>query len=228
MNGDVVITWLLNAVPDPQTDERLPADVELLGALRRSVHSHGRHLVVLHDCLDEPNDDLTTFARCEPGGNPYWRRWALVGEFLRTRPRITRVWCVDGTDVLMLNDPFPQMAPGGLPDVLYVGSEDKHFGDGSDTDQWLRHHCPAFVEWFDRSEGDQVLNVGLVGGPATFVRQLAKFLAQAERTGDDYEMGAFNAYLRGMLSPPFVTGRPVHTPFLGWVTSDPECWWAHK
>ena len=231
--ADVVITWVLAAVPDPQRKgqaiDRIEANSSVIATLRESVHAHGRHLVVLHDCLDDADDELTTFVRCPPGGNPYWRRWWLTYQWLHLHAiHVDRAWCVDGTDARMLNDPFPHMAPAGFPGVLMVGSEDKYFGDGSDTDQWLHHHCPSMTAFFDRHEGDQVLNVGLVGGTVDDIAVLALKLAACELSGDDYEMGAFNAVVRGVSAPPFVTGAPVHTPFLSWATSDPECWWAHK
>ena len=226
--ADVVITWVLAAVPDPQTDKHIEANSSVLATLSESVHAHGRHLVVLHDCLDDADDELTTFVPCPPGGNPYWRRWWLTWAWLRLHREVTRVWCVDGTDVRMLNDPFPHMVPAGFPSVLMVGSEDKYFGDGSDTDQWLRHHCPSQATFFDSKKGEQVLNVGLIGGRAIDVEMLAYELWTREVSGDDYEMGAFNAVLRSVVAVPFVTGAPVHTPFLSWATADPECWWAHK
>lgn len=225
---EIVVTWLLNSAPDPQRGVHLPASVATIGALRDSVHAHGRHLVVLHDCLAADDDAQTTFVRCDPGGNPYWRRWELVVELL-LRPDVfdvvRKVWCVDGTDVEMLADPFPHTEMGRL----YVGSEDAYLGQPVDggTPTWLRNHCPSVARWLERHADLPVLNVGTVGGSVCDVLELAIAISDHEPWGDDYEMGVFNLLVRERWAGRFVTGHPVHTPFLR-NERTPGAWWRHK
>ncbi len=218
---DVVITWLLTGVPDPQRGTHLPSTVDTVGELRASVRGHGRHLVVLHDCLDEPDDDLTTFARVPVGSNPYFYRWRVTAWWLEAHPEVERVWCVDGTDVEMLNDPFPHMEPGRF----YVGSEEKTYRH-PDTGPWLRQHCPSVVPLLDQHPDQRILNVGTFGGDRGDVLEVARALADAEGDGDDWELGVFQSLMLTRF-PDHVTGPPVHTRFLaGERVSD--CWWRHK
>lgn len=223
---DVVITCLLTAVPDPQRKEYLPSDVAVIDELRRSVHRHGRRLIVLHDCLDEPDDELTTFVRVPKGGNPYWHRWRVIEAYLqRHADELRFVWCVDGTDVEMLNDPFPHMEFGDI----YVGSEDAQLGTPPDggTPTWLRGHCPSFTAWFAANPDEHVLNVGTVGSSCHWVMLLASLLEGREFDGDDYEMGAFNWLMRTTFASRLVTGHPVHSKFLA-NDRRSSAWWRHK
>jgi hypothetical protein len=215
MNG--VVTVLLTSQPDPQRRRHLPSDVAVIDELRRSVHAHGHHLTVLHDCLDEPDDERTAFVRVEPGGNPYWYRWALIADHLAGSDD-GLVWCVDGTDVEMLNDPFPHMVPG----VLYVGSEGERIGGAPFG--WLRSTAPSMSAWLGAHTHEMTLNLGVVGGDRATVRALAAALRDAESSGDAYEMGVFQRIARQFS---YETGPRIHTQFRAQDRSS-SAWWRHK
>lgn len=218
--SDVVLTWLLNSVPDPQRRTTLPGDVSVLKVLRDSVAAHDRHLVVLHDCLDEHDGQLTTFVRRPPGGNPYWYRWRLTADYLADHPEIERVWCVDGTDVEMLHDPFPHMQPG----ALYVGSEPSSLSGPAGP--WLRQHGASARKFIDDNPHLGVVNVGIIGGDRATVLDVAERLADLESTGDDYEMGAFQQLIHTEY-PDHITGPMVHTVFRAHDRTA-AAWWRHK
>lgn len=217
---DVVLTHLLNAVPDPQRRRVLPADVGLLAVLRDSVNAHGRPLVVLTDCLDEPDDDGATFVRVPPGGNPYFYRHRLSAMWLDNHPEVARAWCVDGTDVEMLHDPFPHMTPG----TVYVGSEPSLIGGPAGP--WLIQHGRSVTGWLRANAGLPVVNVGLIGGDRADVQAITAELAAREADGDDYEMGTFQQLIHDDY-PEHVTGPLVHTVFRANDRSAPA-WWRHK
>ena len=220
MTPDIVLTWLLNAVPDPQRRHRLPGDPGLLAVLRDSVNAHGRHLVVLTDCLDEPDDPGATFVRVDPGGNPYFYRWRLADYWLGNHPEVQRAWCVDGTDVEMLNDPFPHMTPG----TVYVGSEPSLIGGRAGP--WLKQHGRSAVAFLNEHGNLPVVNVGIIGGDRADVGAIAHALAEREALGDDYEMGTFQQLIYTDY-PDHVTGPQVHTVFRANDRSAPA-WWRHK
>lgn len=215
----VVLTHYLNAVPDPQRRTRLPADAGPLKVLRDSVAAHDRHLVVLHDCLDERDSGNTTFVRVPPGGNPYWYRWHLSRDWLDAHD-VDRVWCVDGTDVEMLHDPFRHMHPG----TLYVGSEPCNIGGRAGP--WLAQHGRSVRGWLADHGNLPVLNLGLVGGDRDIVRAVCAALADREADGDDYEMPAFQRLVHEDW-PDHVTGPQVHTVFRA-MDRDSPAWWRHK
>jgi len=219
----VVITTLLNGAPDPQRDgERWPADVHLLDELRASVHRHGHQLVVLTDCLDEPDDALTTFVRVASGANPYFHRWQVIADFIHGYIGVLGdapgfVWCVDGTDVEMLHDPFPHMVAG----VRYCGSESSVINFW-----WMVDNHPSVRDWLNTYDHLPLLNAGLLGGTAAGVWFVAATLATLSKCGDMTDMGQFNRIVHNAVTP-VVTGPEVHTELRAF-DRDSSAWWRHK
>ena len=218
--SDVVLTHLLNAVPDPQRRRHIGADAAVLDVLRESVEAHGRHLVVLTDCLGPMSADGTTYERVPPGGNPYFYRHRLSADWLAAHPEVQRAWCVDGTDVEMLHDPFPEMVSG----TLYVGSEPGNIGGRAGP--WLKQHGRSAVGWLAEHGNLPVVNVGLIGGDRAAVQAVTAELAARESLGDDYEMGTFQQLIHTEY-PDHVTGPLVHTVFRANDRTAPA-WWRHK
>lgn len=216
----MVLTHLLNAVPDPQRRQHIGADSAVLDVLADSIRAHGRHLVVLTDCLGPMSADGITYERVPPGGNPYFYRHRLTADYLEAHPGIERVWCVDGTDVEMLNDPFPHMTPG----TVYVGSEPSVIGGRAGP--WLNQHGRSAVHWMAEHGDRVVVNVGLIGGDRADVQAMTAELAAREALGDDYEMGTFQQLIHTDY-PDHVTGPLVHTVFRA-LDRDSPAWWRHK
>lgn len=212
---NVVITTLLTSTPDPQRGTFLASDTSVLETLRVSLRS--QHLVVLHDCLNERDTDRTTFVRVPPGQNPYFHRWQVIADYLNSRADLVLVWCVDGTDVRMLHDPFEHMRSTDL----YVGSEDSTVGV-----EWMRHHHPTWSPFIEANAGRRLLNAGLLGGTAWDVAHVASAIAKTWPVPDLTDMAAFNQVVYEDF-PHHVTGDVVHTPYKQYVKYA-KSWWAHK
>lgn len=213
-----ILTCLLTAQADPQRGTHLDSDVELLRTLSDSIHRHGHTLTVLHDCLDD-NDEVDTFVRVPAGGNPYFYRWRVIHDWLASNTLDTdRVWCVDGTDVEMLHDPFPHMEPS----IVYSGSE-----SGWPLG-WLRSHCRSRQRWYRRNQHRPFLNMGILGGQRTDIIDAARQLAESEADGDDWEIGAWQQIAWQTFGERVVTGEPVHTKFTAHDSEHPTAWWSHK
>lgn len=210
----MIITWLLNAQPDPQRGGRLPANVNVVGALAQSLRGH--RLTVLSDCLEPGTYGNIDVVRVEAGHNPYFHRWRVTADHLEMVPADRLVWCVDGTDVIMLNDPFPAMTPG----EVYVGSECTTVGC-----QWMMDFHPSRRDWLRANSDRVLLNAGLLGGCAADVRRYASLVAEDCAT-DLTDMAAFNE-IGYTAYPAHVTGRRVHTPYKSYARSG-DSWWAHK
>jgi hypothetical protein len=216
-----VLTCLLTSEPDPQRGRRWASDSGVLGTLRDSVVAHDRHLVVLHDGLTDRDGDLTTFTPVPPGGNPYWVRWAHYADWLARHPEAEWVWCVDGSDVEMLNDPFGRMRP----DRLYVGSEEELIG-GRRGGPWLhRGATPEVRGWLAANPDLPILNMGVLGGHRDIMQEAAGALAA--RAGEsDWEIGAFQPIAYEQFAGRVVTGPMVHTRFH--ANERTAAWWRHK
>jgi N-terminal domain of galactosyltransferase len=226
--GNVVLTTYLAAQPDPQRGTRWTPDDSQLDELRQSVQRHGRRLVILHDCLDAADTELVTHVRVPagaPGGSPYVHRWLCYWRYLREHPEIDQVWCVDGTDVEMLRDPFPEMG-----DRLYVGDEQQPL-----CLPWMIYQhggSPQLLEFFSANRGTQLLNAGITGGRRetvmSFCRDVLKYCAENAREVGPMDMGPFNYVARTWYAGMITHGRQVNTVFQAYDRAGTESWWRHK
>src|SRR5512139_2653871 len=91
------------------------------------------------------------------GGSPYFQRWLCYWRYLRDHPEIDQVWCVAGTDVEMLRDPFPEME-----DRLYLSDEPSPLC----IPRMVYHHggSETLLRFLAANRGAQLLNAGLAGG----------------------------------------------------------------
>jgi hypothetical protein len=225
---NVVLTTYLTAQPDPQRGTTWTPNYSDLDQLRESVQSHGRRLVILHDCFDVPDSDLVTHVRVPAGGrggSPYYQRWLWYWRYLREHPEVDQVWCVDGTDVEMLRDPFPDM-----DDRLYLGDEPLPLGI-----PWMiyQHGGSAkLLEFLAANRGSQLLNAGITGGRREtvldFCRDVFEFCVDNAREAGPADMGPFNFVARTWYAGMIVHGRQVNTVFRKYDSSSTESWWRHK
>jgi hypothetical protein len=219
---DIVATVFLSVAGDPQRPGAW-YDPGFVDTLRSSIHRHGHRLTVFWDDTQFVTWDpypLEQFIAVPSGGNPYWYRWQLYADWLRTVD-CDRVWLVDATDVEMLHDPFPHMEPG----ALYVGSEPTVIGgpESNRASAWLYWNHPSTVDWFTAHQDWLILNAGIVGGDRATVVPIVEAMAAAV-CDDLTDMGAFNRIVRDV---PHVTGPIVHTVFRRNETDSPA-WWRHK
>lgn len=209
---DLVVTWLLNATPDPQRGTTLAADWSLLGELIDSLE--GERLVVISDCLTDPPEGVELFHVDPDPSNVYFLRWRHVASMLTVDESISRLWCVDGTDVVRLRDPFRLIVPG----VLCIGSEASKVGS-----DWMVATNPGCRDWIEHNAPRVLLNPGLVGGDRDTVLEFASRVAEMEGA-DMSDMGPANVVAYDMAH---FTGSAVHTRFKAYERNDVSAW-QHK
>jgi hypothetical protein len=235
---DVVITTLLTGRKDPQRGRALNADPGLLGELHDSLRHKGR-FVVLHTGLDDADSRLprAELQQVPQGINPYFERWIAVYRWLREHPEVGRVWCVDGTDVQMLRDPFNEMEPG----VVYTGYEPTTL-----RSKWmLDHHPDKTLQEFMRGNPNlPLLNAGLLGGSRGDVMAFAHAVTKMwfddhidhilgwEKgrvcDGSSGDMAVFNYVARTFFAERLSTGPHVCTVFKAFEKNNTTAFWAHK
>lgn len=232
---EVVLTCYFTGAIDSQRNCKWEADASALDTLLGSLKSHGVEYMVLNDCFEPREGFLRVRAGFDlsPKLSPYWQRWISYYEWLLANPDVERVWCVDGTDVEMLRNPFPQMQPG----VIYVGDE-----QGQKTRcQWMLHtHPHAYMSDLYAGYGrDTLLNAGLLGGSRTavmaFLRQMLMVLQRnrgdAMKGRDNWidgsDMGGFNYVARIPMGLHIQHGEHVNTVFK-LFTDNGRAWWKHK
>src|SRR6188768_903381 len=179
----IVFTNLLTKVKDPSRRTFMRAHPDMFAALRASVHAHGHHLFVFHDCLRCPDDDQTTFVRVLKGGNPYFARWRNIARWLHLAGDVGNVWCVDATDVVMLHDPFPHMTVG----AMYSGSDlQPTLGGETAHHDWLYSNHPSRRQFYADHPDAPFLNPGILGGSSADVLAACETLgAEGDREMTD-------------------------------------------
>lgn len=234
---DVVITCYFNGQPDPERGEQWSADYDKLDTLITSMKP-GVQLVVIHDCFS-PDDAVDSYnikhVRVPPiTVSPYFARWIYARQYLGRHPEIARVWCVDATDVVMINNPFLEMQPG----LLYTGDEQSILAS-----PWMLSKHPA--EWLQAfmkgSAPEVLLNAGLLGGERHTVLRFLSYLVglwednkkdvhygKSLSVGDS-DMALFNYVARQHFKALIKNGRQVNTVFKRYqCTQNVRSWWRHK
>ena len=218
---DVVITSLFTGVSDHQRGTSLPADPNVLSEWATSVPGSK---IVLH------NEPLEHMFGCEYvqvvcSLPVYFQRWVSTYQWLREHPEVRFVWCTDGTDVIMLREPWEHMMPGRL----YVGHEATVVGC-----EWMlsNHQAPHLQEFMAQNTSRTLLNAGVVGGDRdtvmSFVHSIVKdYFAHAD-TSTALDMGTFNFVAYRDWADQLVFGPQVATVFKSYDTGNKHAWWCHK
>lgn len=211
---DVILTAYFVTTTDPQrAGVRLPADGAALSDLRNSVIGH--ELVVISDTTELPGSIAMPIAV-----NPYIQRWINYRRYLQDNPDIRYVWCVDATDVIMLNSPWPHMRPG----LLYCGWEAEVVGC-----EWMRQHAVSYGDWVEDHRSEMLLNVGVVGGDRQTIIRLCQNIIQlwadSDKSDPLEEMTLFNIAARRQ---EYITGIQVTTVFKSNARNHPTAFFAHK
>lgn len=214
----VVLTSLLTGVPDPQRKTPMAADPALVAGLVKSLA--GRDVVVFANEVEQVPG--ATVEKVPRPGNPYFDRWLYAYQYLRDHPEIRWVWCVDGTDVLCLTEPFGRMAPG----IAYVGSE-----PSIKANTWMLAHHPQYAGYLEAKANETLLNAGLLGGDRETVMRFCHGMIREYHgyrgIGQEmkFDMGAFNVVAEEFT---IVTGPSIHTVFKTMDHKNRDAIWAHK
>lgn len=227
---DVVITTLLTSQPDPQRGKKWPAESKTLQAWASSIK--GGKAVVLADELTTPPKGAELVPVPTVDMNVYYRRWLHIYQHLRDHPEYGNVWCTDGSDVEMLQQPWADMEPG----KVYVGSEPKTYDD-----EWAIKNHPArvFQEFLTEHRHDTMLNAGILGGTREdvmgfahrilrvyYLKQSRRFWKQETSPVGVGDMIAFGIAAHA-IPDRIVTGPRVNTTFRA-EERTPWAWWKHR
>ncbi len=245
---NLVLTSLLTALSDPQRPVKMEPDPNVLGTLVESVQGISGALVVVLATDPQVTGPGFETVQVDQTISPYIQRWLGIYRYLRDHPEVEMVWCVDGTDVEMMKNPFPEMIPG----TVYVGSE-----DGKTGMKWMRNNFRGRLmnKFFARHGNHQLLNAGILGGSREDVMRFAHrmismwedseidAIAKRDRHAfvrktvtDDrdlhepvLDMGIFNVVARVDFKTKISFGSHVNTQFKGFdYANTTGSWWRHK
>ncbi|MDR2057651.1 MAG: glycosyltransferase [Dysgonamonadaceae bacterium] len=217
---NIILTCFFTKVKDTQRTNEAPmkADKALLKPLVDSMK--GQKLVVLTDCFNDEVNGNVQYIKVETHiNNVYFQRWVNEYQYiLQNRESINKLFVVDSTDVLMLNNPFPLMESG----KLYSGDEAERTG----CEWMIKHHPHKLIQDFiKQNENKVLLNCGIAGGDVdTIISLINKFLSFYFQAITDkyfkgtpdcgiFEMGLFNYIVRTHFAERLVHGTQVNTVF---------------
>lgn len=213
---NVIITTILTGVLDPQRKRKWKVDHSVYQKLYDSCKRSKIHLIVLSDKLSLKEEEYLSVVRTDSNINPYFQRWKSINEFLSDKD-FEKVYCVDATDVEVLNTPFDIINENNM----VVGCE-----EGKLSCDWIltKHKNVNIKKFIQGNYGLQLLNAGIVGGELEKIKMFSSALANTYSTiGDDYtDMPRFNYILRGWEIGGIVKleyGTHVNTAFKKYETS---------
>ncbi|SDT89571.1 hypothetical protein [Gordonia westfalica] len=203
----VTITSLLTSTVDPQRPGvKLPATLDPIRTLAGSLQGHP--LIVLADEVDEGTTSNITVVRVPASTeNVYIARWRNTLSYLESNTSLDEVWCVDGTDVELINAP-----PACRPGTMFVGFEHTVVGCS-----WMRRKHPSQAAWINEHEDLTLLNPGVIGGHrktvVEFLTDMLQLWDKTDRSTDIGDMGVFNETCYTTWADRHVTGPRVVTPY---------------
>lgn len=217
-----IITCLLSGVSDPQREEQWKVDHSYYSLLLSSCKEIKIHLTVLSDSLEETEEEFLSVVRTESKINPYFQRWKSIGDYLG-KTDFEKVYCVDATDVVVLNDPFEMINPSNL----VVGSEASVL-----SNKWiiLKHKNEGIYRFLRNNVNEQLLNAGVLGGTKENILSFCKEMnALYEEFGDDYtDMPRFNYVCREKSKLNLEYGSHINTLFKGYELENDKPLFRHK
>lgn len=229
---NAVLTCLLTAQKDPQRGKTMRHDSSMLEKLRASLKGDHRFVVVHSGELTVKGAEMVPVTQ-SPDMNLYFERWLHYYRWLRAHPEVKFVWCVDGTDVQMIRDPFGEMETGRL----YMGWEPKTL-----RDEWMlaQHPDKTLQEFMKGNPNLPLVNMGVVGGDRetvmAFAQKVVKFYFddhidfiygwETKRCGVG-DMAAGNWVAHNEFSEQLDSGPHVTNVFKS-ETVSPTAWWKHR
>lgn len=231
--SNLVLGSFFNSQPDPQKNLFWKADINRLYPLIDSVIEKNQKIIIFHDCFDDtPDIKNCEFIRTSPNPDfvPTVARWEKYLDYLSVNSkRIKNVFCVDSTDVEMLNNPFPFINA----DMLYCGSEYQW----KVGDRWLQKrkkviNISDYDNILNENKNNVMLNAGIVGGHVFLLKDFLEKLtdlhnSNSKKIKKSLDMPIFNYCVMKYFSNKYVTGDIVHTPYRRKITQS-SSWWKHK
>ena len=212
-------------VIDRQRGIKWKKDLTALDPLIKSVTKHGQKLLIFNNFGYDHIYQNIEWKHTHKIVDPYFGRWAEYYQHLLDNPGIDNVFCVDATDVEMLNNPFQHFKQG----ELYVGDEKKVVGI-----PWMfEKHKNGFLVKFIRGNKDRkLLNAGIIGGSSYDIREFSRRMNQLFILNDHDlgigDLGAFNYVCYNEYADKLITGEMINTEFKKFDTENKVAWWRHK
>jgi hypothetical protein len=239
----VVVTVFFNSKPDPQRNKRHSSNFQYLNNWYQGVKKLGLNAVIFHDNLskeiiEEYQTDKIKFFYDEGfKDQPFSAsnyRWALYHNYLMENKH-AKVFATDSSDVLVKQNPFPDMVNG----KIYIGAEVRPMI--IKKSEWCKrvysNAYPKFKFW-DR----RLLNAGLVGGTYDdFMKLVEKIKSEhlrinmtrarckKKKVPFTIDMPVLNHSAYTVFDESeIVSDEPVHSIYKKYQRNREDVWFVHK
>jgi len=214
---NLILTCYFISLIDPQRGEKWGYNPNALDGLVSSIPNG-----VDFWCMSESS--IRSMHLYSPKhSNPYLAKWIAFKEYLEANPQYDNVFCVDGTDVEVMHNPFDYI----MPNKIYCGDENSILDN-----VWLKNHHPYFIHFIKRYRSMTLLNAGVMGGGRKIVLEFLTEMVRLINTIPDCgmtDMALFNYVLRTTFVNRIESGRKVTTVFKAFDKENKlKSWFKHK
>lgn len=214
-----------NSIPNPKYIRTI--GLEYADKLKNSTEQHDQRLIVLNNIAQQA-DNKTEYVLTGCSDDPYKNRFLKALHYLIEHDEIDNAWIVDSGDVIMLNNPFPQMQPN----KIYVGCETKNLLGC----KWMLLNTPVeyYKRWLKSNTSRTLLNCGLLGGSRVdlidYITKMFYVWGYNHHNMELTDMLVFNVVAYEHFSERIIYGNGlVNNPFRSMKATDNKTeWWLHK
>jgi hypothetical protein len=231
-----IFTTFFTKGNDPQrTQNWIPDDFNKIKDFYNSILLNNLNCNIFHDSFSEEFIDKyqtkkVNFIRSDSSGlNLLDVRWSIYKRYLENDSLIDNIFCVDISDVVVLNDPFIHIEN----DRIYCGDEEEI----NEKSNWMLHgyDCLKNQEIKDNAFNylpKKILNAGILGGQKNIIYDVICKIVDILETSNvqhaTVDMSALNYVLYTYYPDKIIHGFPVNTVYNKYETENQNAWFRHK
>lgn len=221
---------------DPQrTTKWLKDDFNKIKDFYNSVLQHDLNCLIFHDGLSElfidtyQTENIKFQYSDSSNLNLIDVRWSLYKNYLEAHQEIENLFCLDISDIVIQNNPFPHIVDG----KIYCGDEE----DVNGKSNWMLHgyDCLNNQDIKNNSRNyleKKILNAGILGGNRKIVLEamykISDILEKSNVKHATVDMAALNYVLYTYFPSAIVHGYPVNTIYNKYEKDKHTAWFRHK
>lgn len=228
-----ILTSYYTGVDDFQKGKKWVAEPDDIKDLILSINDYDLDGCVINNTFEKCIIDNIEYLALPCSISPYFQRWIHYYQYLRGSNDIDFAFCVDATDVQVINNPFLQIEEG----IIYCGDEPQKIKES----KWMYDVHPSLLlqEFFKKNGDKQILNAGVVGGDRktliSFIHDIIKvyfknredFINGADLSVGQSDMGVFNYVCREKWNDKLEYGRKITNEFKSYKVNS-KSWFKHK
>lgn len=228
---NIIVASFFNYSIDTQRGHKWKANSKELAPLINSIKGvPDTNIIIFTDCFESQKSGNCEIIKIIPSRShsPNVYRWILYNEWVRG-VEFKKAFFVDSTDVVLKNNPFPEMEDN----IIYSGEELIPIDN-----PWMRKTQEPYlkkIKDYRKVISEYKINLnncGLVGGSSEIIRELLAKWSEihelyTEGLDNTTDMAVYNYLLLKHFKGRFISGGKVNTGFKKYE-EDTDKWFRHK